>query len=124
MTGEAMAIDEGAPADGLRELSELPLPDTRMRYLSIREGTAVRPLEQRDRHESIADLALADSVPEQVRARYDTARSDDLEPRHALAVREVRGGLRCASTVGGLVVTAAYLPAASGMVETAIRALR
>lgn len=75
MTGEAMAIDEGAPADDLRQLGESPLPDTRMRYLSIREGTTVRPLEQRDRHESIAELALADSVPEQVRTHYDTARN-------------------------------------------------
>lgn len=75
MTGDATVVDEGAPADGLRELSELPLPDTRMRFLSIREGATFRPLEQRDRHESIAELALADSVPEQVRTHYDTARN-------------------------------------------------
>jgi hypothetical protein len=68
-------MDESAPADGLRELSELPLPDTRMLHLAIREGDTVRPIEQRDRHESIAELALADNVPEQVRTHYDTARN-------------------------------------------------
>lgn len=50
--------------------------------------------------------------------------SDDRERRHALTVREVCGVLRRALTVAGLVVTAVYLPAASGNIETAIRALR
>ena len=50
--------------------------------------------------------------------------SNDRERRHALTVREVCGVLRRALTVAGLVVTAVYLPAASGKIETAIRALR
>lgn len=75
MTGTTPSSDESAPADGLRELDELPLPDTRMLHLAIRDGGTFRPLEQRDRHESIAALALADNVPDQVRTHYDTARN-------------------------------------------------
>lgn len=68
------AVD-AEPADGLRNLNELSLPDVRMRYMSARVGPMVRPLEQRDRYEAIADLRLVSRVPEQVRAHYDTARN-------------------------------------------------
>jgi hypothetical protein len=63
------------PVDGLRSLHQLAAPDTRMLYLAVRDGEAVRPLEQRDRYERIADLRLHDMVPEGVRVHYDTARN-------------------------------------------------
>ncbi|MGE0673117.1 MAG: hypothetical protein AB7O64_08685, partial [Methylibium sp.] len=63
------------PADGLRELRELSMPDTRLLYLAVREGAATRPLEQSDRHEAIAELRLTDQVPVEIGIHYDTARN-------------------------------------------------
>jgi hypothetical protein len=45
MTGTTPGSDESAPADGLRGLDDLPLPDTRMLRLAIREGATCRPLD-------------------------------------------------------------------------------
>lgn len=63
------------PADGLRNLHELSMSDVRMLYMTVRAGPVVRPLEQSDRYEAIADLRLVDRVPEQVQVHYDTARN-------------------------------------------------
>lgn len=68
-------VDDSEPADGLRELLELSMPDTRMRHFAVREGAAIRPIAQRDRHASIAELWLTDQVPAQLRVHYDTARN-------------------------------------------------
>tara|TARA_B100001105_G_C22393040_1_gene445367 strand:- start:540 stop:1340 length:801 start_codon:yes stop_codon:yes gene_type:complete len=63
------------PVDGLRSLHQLAAPDARMLYLAVLEGAAVRPLEQRDRYECIAELRLHDMVPAEVLVHYDTARN-------------------------------------------------
>lgn len=74
LSSAGSAVD-AEPADGLRNLHELSMPDVRMRYLSVRAGPVIRPLGQSDRHESIVDLQLLDRVPEHVRVHYDTARN-------------------------------------------------
>lgn len=71
----AAADDSSGPDDGLRELHELAMPDVRMHHLAVREGLTIRSLEQRDRHESIAELQLNERVPDEITVHYDTARN-------------------------------------------------
>lgn len=63
------------PADGLRSLEQLVRPDLRMSFLSVRDGAAVRPLSQEDRHTAISKFTLNDAVPEPIKVQFDTARN-------------------------------------------------
>jgi len=63
------------PAEGLRTLEQLLMPDTRMNFLAIREGGSFRKLTQKDRYELIEALGLSEQVPEEVRVQFDTARN-------------------------------------------------
>ena len=63
------------PAEGLRRLDQLQVPDSRMRFLAVREGGWVRSITQQDRHEVIAAYDLNPAVPEDIRVQFDTARN-------------------------------------------------
>lgn len=63
------------PADGLRSVDELLLPDARMHHFSLCEAGTYRSLTQKDRHASISMLSLDASVPEDIRVHFDTARN-------------------------------------------------
>lgn len=63
------------PADGLRNVDQLSLPDVRMRHFSVQESDTVRALTQDDRHAAISTLSLGATVPEEIRTLFDTARN-------------------------------------------------
>lgn len=70
------AVDDGGePAEGLRTLEQLHLPDTRMKHFAVLEDGDFRTITQEDRYESISALGLNDSVPETIRTQFDTARN-------------------------------------------------
>lgn len=63
------------PAEGLRSVEQLHMPDVRMTFLAIRDGATFRKLSQHDRHEAISALGLSEHVPEDIRVQFDTARN-------------------------------------------------
>jgi hypothetical protein len=101
------------PADELRTVDQLVLPDVRIRNLCVREGAVIRALTQDDRHESISSFSLAASVPQDIRVHFDTARNIYLyawfvyrmhvvAEQHALSTLEL--ALRTALVSRGFVV--------------------
>lgn len=75
-----MTANENEPLsdhDGLRSPEYLCAPDPRTRYF-VRVDSATglkRPLSQTDQYESVAAYTLSDTVPEDVRILFDTARN-------------------------------------------------
>lgn len=67
------------PADGLRTVDQLSLPDCRMTHFRVRDGSSFRPMSQLDRWEAIRQLELHHEVPEEIRTHYDTARNPERE---------------------------------------------
>ncbi len=63
------------PADELRTVDQLGLPDCRMTHFHVRHGSSFRPMSQLDRWEAIRQLELHPEVPEEIRTHYNTARN-------------------------------------------------
>lgn len=70
-----MSDIHGEPGDELRAVNQLLIPDLRMKHFVVQTRSGTRPLSQDDRHQSIANLNLNLSVPQDIRVHFDTARN-------------------------------------------------
>lgn len=70
-----MESQDSVHPDGLRNLDQLGLADTRMQYFAVRDVGTSRPFGQEDRYKNISRFELPHEVPADVRVHFDTARN-------------------------------------------------
>lgn len=73
MTRNSTESGGEVPADGLRTLRQLALPDARMRFFLSPSGTG--SITQEERADLIAVYELHEAVPKDIRVQFDTARN-------------------------------------------------